>query len=897
MPFTLEDFESPPKSYRPWTVWWWFGGASTGEDLVWELRQMDQHGIGGVEINPVYALNPEGERPDVFGKEWQDRFLMVVEEAERLGMQVWLRAGSGWPLGGPWITPQLASQSVTRAVINIQGPRRWTGPLLRPIAPAHWGDPQLECVIGVNTENQRRQVFIADASRARTTEFDVPAGPWQIFFIYRMRTNMQVKRAGPGGAGAVLDHYSTAALDAHLEVLDRFVKQARVAGPRAFVGIAEDSLELDHDNWTNGFLRAFQRRRGYDLRQWLPDLWQDSPDAAGIRQDFLQTVSDLMIDRHFNRMREWAAKHGMKTMVQSHGSMTDTLRAYGAADVPDGETIWEFKEEHEVNIRNRRVASSAGHLYGRRVIAAESYTWLRMPRFLVKPWMVKAASDAIYLDGINHIRNHGYSSSPRQIAPPGQVFYASTLINHNQTWWPHYPAVSGYVSRMNYLLQQGEPVTDVWVYHNLWDGMADYRRPTPEWLSRDNAWKRPDINPGIDGSAQISLRTKDVADALTAGGYGFDYINDHALDTRIPETPSAQDLKGVVAVVLPRTRYIPTLTLRKLLALTKAGMHVLAIGSLPEAGVGYAEQHGGRQDWQAAMDALWRSGRLQVVSDPYALQMWLLFRPKPDFEAEDKSAKLGFVHRRDGQEHLYFVSNGSDEAVETPVLLRQQATSIEHWNAMQGTAALMEFDQAEDGRTRVQLQLGPWESCALMLRAQESTSPAAQPSLAFFEYDEVIELNEWELSREGDDAVIPLPDGPSDWEEIPGWKGFAGVGTYITTVRIPSPGLEEGFRYVLDLGNVEVSAEVLVSAKRAGLVIMPPWRIDLSGSLVPGPNQIEVRVANLWSNAVKAMPPSPSTTPGAGYGITEVLYGPSERPDQKSGLLGPVRLLVKRIAV
>jgi hypothetical protein len=101
-----------------------------------------------------------------------------------------------------------------------------------------------------------------------------------------------------------------------------------------------------------------------------------------------------------------------------------------------------------------------------------------MPRFLVKPWMVKGATDAIFLDGINQIRNHGYSSSPRSMGAPGQVFYASTLLNHNQTWWPHYPAISRYTARMQYLLQQGEPANDVWIYHNLWDGMADYPRPS-----------------------------------------------------------------------------------------------------------------------------------------------------------------------------------------------------------------------------------------------------------------------------------------------------------------------------------------------------------------------------------------------------------------------------------
>jgi hypothetical protein len=55
--------------------------------------------------------------------------------------------------------------------------------------------------------------------------------------------------------------------------------------------------------------------------------------------------------------------------------------------------------------------------------------------------------------------------------------------------------------------------------------------------------------------------------------------------------------------------------------------------------------------------------------------------------------------------------------------------------------------------------------------------------------------------------------------------------------------------------------------------------------------RIEIRVANLWSNAVKAMPPEPSKIPGPGYSVTDVLYGPTERALQRSGLIGPVRLL------
>jgi hypothetical protein len=411
-------------------------------------------------------------------------------------------------------------------------------------------------------------------------------------------------------------------------------------------------------------------------------------------------------------------------------------------------------------------------------------------------------------------------------------------------------------------------------------------------MTGNNAWRHPETNPGIDGAAQIAMRTHDVAEALRKGGYGFDYINDHALATRIPERPTSADLRGIRALVMQQTRFVPTATLRKLLALTAAGLHIISVGNLPEAGVGYVEQHEGKQAWQEAFDALWRTGKWSVVSDPFAMTLWLNFRPKPDFEPDAAGSTLGFIHRREGDTHYYFVSNGSDNPVTSTVKLRLAAQTMERWDALTGTRSAQPCKADDDGRTETLLQLGPWESCILVVgHSQQNTLPQSTP-LAFVEGTQHLSLENWSLGRDGEDILYPLPNGPVDWETLPSWRNYAGIGIYRASVTIPQ-GLG-GSRFVLELGNVEVSAEIRVDGRLAGYVILPPWRIDVTEHLNPGHNSIEIRVANLWSNAVKAMPPAPGKIPGPGYGITDILYGPTERPDQSSGLLGPVRLLVAR---
>ena len=54
------EFQNPPKHYRPWTIWWWFGNASDEKDLAFELSEMDKAGIGGSADIPRLPSEREG---------------------------------------------------------------------------------------------------------------------------------------------------------------------------------------------------------------------------------------------------------------------------------------------------------------------------------------------------------------------------------------------------------------------------------------------------------------------------------------------------------------------------------------------------------------------------------------------------------------------------------------------------------------------------------------------------------------------------------------------------------------------------------------------------------------------------------------------------------------------
>ena len=103
-----------------------------------------------------------------------------------------------------------------------------------------------------------------------------------------------------------------------------------------------------------------------------------------------------------------------------------------------------------------------------------------------------------------------------------------------------------------------------------------------------------------------------------------------------------------------------------------------------------------------------------------------------------------------------------------------------------------------------------------------------------------------------------------DWSQNEGLASYSGGAWYRKTVTLP-----EARHAVLDLGNVAASAEVRVNGKPAGVLVAPPWTIDISSLVKTGENRVEVLVCNTLANHYCTVP---------------TVY----RGSPRSGLLGPV---------
>ncbi|MCX6132420.1 MAG: glycosyl hydrolase [Ignavibacteriales bacterium] len=168
-----ENFHHPPESARPWVYWVWMDGNITREGITADLESMKEAGIGGVIIMEVNVGIPRGPI-NFMSSEWRALFKHVVNETERLGLQVTLMSGPGWTgSGGPWVKPEQSMMHLVASDTVLTGPKRFDGFLRQPTRwPAFFGDgllpPELE-----KTKNE----FYRDVT---VLAFPTPAGSERI---------------------------------------------------------------------------------------------------------------------------------------------------------------------------------------------------------------------------------------------------------------------------------------------------------------------------------------------------------------------------------------------------------------------------------------------------------------------------------------------------------------------------------------------------------------------------------------------------------------------------------------------------------------------------------------------------------------------------------------------
>ena len=849
------------KEMHPWVRWWWMGSAVDKENIERELTLFAKAGIGGVEITPIYgAKGYESKYINFLSPQWMNMLKVTVQKANRLGMGVDMNVGTGWPFGGPQISPENAAGKLVIQIYKLQARQTLNKRIMAQDSMQLKLGAPLKALTAYGSNGEIINI-LDKVDENGNLNWSPKTGNWEIYAAFAGHTGQVVKRAAPGGEGLVLDHLSKDALITYLKRFDDAFGSDQT-GIRSYFN---DSYEVYGADFSPKLFDEFQKRRGYDVRLHLKELVsKDSSDQiARIRSDYRLTIAEMVYENFSVPWREWTNGRGGLSRNQAHGFPGNILDIYANVDIPEPESFginqvpvpgMKYYTIDTKNVPPDRVmmkfASSASNVSGKPFTSCETFTWLgehfKIPLAHTKPEVEK-----VFLAGVNHVFFHGITYSPKQAGWPGWLFYASTNFAPSNSFWPHINGLTEYITRCQSILQSGKADSEVllyWPYSDVRyyappEGKLDLMltiHAIPDWLQPTPFYKN--------------------AMKLMDGGYSVDFVSDMLISrSEVKNGLLKVSTEGAAyqVLVVPQTSFMPVETFTNILKLAQQGAIVI-LEKMPEDVPGMMNLVARRQQLKQMTSSLTftdagngmrlsktGTGQIIISSD---VQRALQYK---NINGENLTASgLKFIRRDINGNKYYFLVNHTAQKVDGYIPLNVQAASVMILDPQTGNYGLAQTE-ANNDKIKVRVQIDPGNTLFLQ------TSKGKILNSRNWKYIEsegvpIVISGKWKLKFTNGGPVLPKSQTLTSlisWTTLSdeNARSFSGSGEYSITFQLTAKSADD---YVLDLGDVRESARVWVNGQDAGILWHVPFKVSIGQYLKKGNNTLRIEIVNLMANRI-----------------------------------------------
>ncbi|GAB2632108.1 hypothetical protein GCM10027035_28010 [Emticicia sediminis] len=701
-------------------------------------------------------------------------------------------------------------------------------------------------------------------------EWDVPTGNWMIVRLGYSLTGRQNHPASPEATGLEVDKLDKDAVRRYINTYLDMYKDATggLMGAKGLQYMVLDSYEAGHMNWTKEFPAEFQKRRGYDIKVWIPVLTgrivNNLEASEKFLWDFRKTIGEMIAENHYDVIGEELHKRGMKRYTESHENgrifLADGMDVKRNAEIPmsamwtpgslAGGTDEEVRSEGDI-----REAASVANIYGQNIVAAESMTAIQNA-FSWTPEKLKRTADLEMASGLNRFVIHTSVHQPLEKGPGFSLGPFGQYFTRLETWAEvGGKAWMGYLGRSSYMLQQGKNVADILYLYG--------ENTNITWVCRE---KLPNI----------------------PAGFEFDFVNSSALLNAINAKNGklvAKSGNAYNVLMLDESTKLMTLSvLKKIKTLVDAGIKV--IGAKPEKSPSLADNDA---EFQKLATEIWSKSNVSNanVETLHATSL------QPDVIINGAKNKILFRHRAGfgsaqptGNFDIYWLNNRSDNPTDAEVSFRVSGKVPELWNAQTGKTEKLSY-QIKNGRTIVPLKFESWEAFFIIFKDKATANSYTKPAKTVSTLATI--STPWKITFpvRGRDVTYNVSTLES-WADNTNVdiKYFSGTATYENTLKVVS--VDKSAKYEIDLGEVKNIAEVFVNGKNVGTAWKKPFKLDVSEAIKAGENTIEVKVTNLWVNRLigDAQPNAVKTT------FTTMPFYRGQEPLLPSGIIGDVKINV-----
>jgi len=682
-------FRDPPAEYSSQFTWGW-QGLVTKEVIDRDLDKMKSLGVRAVWIEP----NRGGVAP-YLAPGYFDTIKTAVQEAKERDMRIWVDDDGGYPSG-------FAGGKFTLERPDLRMKALATAEQV-PVAAGEKFSRQLDetaiCALAYNRDTNAWQTLAATNGLVNWTP---PAGNWTVV-VPRWAYRSGVTRSANNSSGAkdnehsLGDYLSPEAGKLFVQWTMGSYKQA--VGDefgKTFLGFRGDEAAFGFNPWTPDFPTEFQKRKGYDIRPWLPAIaairigvgsgrsaiaaQETNLDAAHRAfADYCDVWSDLMAENFFNAEADWCAANNLE--MQIHIEHEEILPQMAIADgdyfkamrhmgMPGIDTIWNQVWPGTVN-DFPKLASAAAHLNGHPHAMIEAFAaYNPAPDIKQARWII----NEVMALGINHYEFMFWPASTRGPSNPRGLYND-----------PGFPALAAFTNRASYLLGEGKPAAQIGVY-----------------IPSSSFWF---------GDTKANDDFKNIVHQLLQHQRDLDYVDEGALSWDLKRQGGEFiNHSGQVyrAIIVPPVDCISKTALDNLRAFAHDGGKVIFLGHAPTL-----VMDKNLLSATGPADISWTMLEPTAEITPKVLAAL----PAPDFALTQASPDVRYNHRQLKDADVYFVFNESDQPLNTLTTLTTVGTakSVQVWDGDTGKIEPFPGASTSDGKTTLPLILAPWEAKLIVL--------------------------------------------------------------------------------------------------------------------------------------------------------------------------------------
>lgn len=837
----------------------WQHGESE-EVLREEIARMDEAGIHSF----IAEARPH---PDYLGPGWWRDMEILVDEAKRRGMKMWIFDDGLYPSGCannliaerfPQYTKRYLDCRYIDAIGPLRGSSFWAGGFVED------GEDLLAVVCGRRSD-QMDQIdpislqVLTQGVRDDILWWDVPEGDWRIFLL------VKTPRGGEDYTKRYLDPLSREATARYLELIHEqhyqhlgaefgktiagfFTDEPRFGSSASYYALpGRTDIVLP---WTDGLLDDLAAKAGglENAVRLLPSLWYGAPPASpDFRYHYMDVVSKRFAENFIGQMGRWCRDRGVKLIghfVEENGSHARIgygpghfFRATEQLDMAGMDVVCNLypgrREGTFLTPLNNydtvfnhwglaKMTSSAAILDPKKkgLTFCETfgaYGWSEGLKTM------KWITDVLCVRGINTLTPHAFSPKecPDPDCPPH--FYA----RGKNPQWAGFPTWAGYANRLCEMLSGGLPKLAVGVlYHAEAEWGGDYQ---PFELPVKLLSKRQIDSLILPADDLIAGKGKVESGVLT--------VQDVALQ----------------AIVIPYAQYLPPAIAEVLNDFAEQGLPVFFLNGYPDRC--YAESEP------------FRAGNIGCIqTDELVEKMESILTGTVHLSPPSEFLSI-YHYQKEGGDFFFCVNEDVNHPVSTTLAL-PVSHPVALYDILQNRLYSVPQQQGSDS-IRLSLTLEPYES--IMIVPGDGAAHPTRQEPGDFPREQPID-GMWRLSLLPHDGEIFGPEEDVDTLgdiTAPGrLPTFSGTARYVTDFDWQGDG-----DALLELGEVYELAWIALNGDALETLICPPYRVHIpADKLREGANQLEILVTN--------------TLAKANVGNRFDRFWPQE----PSGLLGPVVL-------